>query len=185
MINKTSLHTFITFLIVTFFCHEVLAMEPAPFEDVKFTDSESKVSVTSTFNKEKGEYSTDGVTTVYDSKGKTLWHMNAFAGRREIKISPDGKDLIFIGNVYFGGQMQPSPSEEIAVIYEAGKKIKTITLFDFLHEMASEIARSKASMMKGGDWMRRSDLIKDIKVDWAKRKMVFKMYDDKMKEFNF
>jgi hypothetical protein len=167
------------------FFHEAFAMKPGPFKDVAFTDPKSNITVTSILNKDRGYLSTNGVTTVFDPNKKELWHMNDFTGRHELQVSPEGKYLAFIGNFYFGGLMQPDKSERLVAIYDQGKKIKEVTLGDLFHEKASEIARSKAEAMMGGDWMGRKDVVKDIKIDWEHKKIGFTLYDDKLVEIVF
>ena len=178
---------FILYALMMFFCVQegAFAMKPGPFEDVHYVDPVTKYSVTASAGPTGTSSREAGPTKVLDDKGKLLWSTPDFSGRHELKLSPDGKILLFIGNFFFNSTMQLSPTEQIVAVYEDAKLIKKIIFSDLIKENPEKLAEQMKIPIMGGGWVGRSKFIDSIEVNWKARELSFKLYNSETKTIKF
>lgn len=160
-------------------------MKPGPFSDVKYEDPKTHFRVESLLDKKRGDFSSEGHTTIYTDQKKKLWQSPLFVGRKEIQLSPDGKILALIGNFYFGRLFQPSKNETIVELINEKETIKSIKLSDiYSGDIEKFLTERKISQM-GGGWVSIKDFIKNITVQWDKKIIFIQFADDKDYSFSF
>jgi len=77
-------------------------MRPAPFDkEYSYIDPSTGMRLVSTNNGDDG-YTTEGVTTIFDTDGNILYEMPILTGRRSIYLSPDGSVVVLDGEMYWG-----------------------------------------------------------------------------------
>lgn len=164
---------------------QVFAMKPGPFLDVKYEDPQTHYRVESILDKKRGDFSSEGITTIYDSKKKKLWQSTLFVGRKKIQLSADGNTLALIGNFYFGGTIQPSKEEVIVELINQKETFKVIKLGDIYAGDIKKLIKDRKILEMGGGWASMSDFIKDINIQWDKKNVLVQFVDGKEHNFSF
>lgn len=155
-------------------------MKPAPFEDVDYKDPMTKFRVKSVVGKENDE---EGVTTVSDAGGKALWKIDRYIGNYGIHLSKDGQYMILLGTYYFPETLKLSNEDEMAIVYKAGKRLKSFTVGDLLDGDAE--GATAGLKVLGGGWIDMNHVIKNFKIDWKAQTITFELFNKKKKTFKF
>mmetsp|Transcript_21395 Transcript_21395/g.26463 ORF Transcript_21395/g.26463 Transcript_21395/m.26463 type:complete len:168 (+) Transcript_21395:64-567(+) len=150
-------------------------MRPAPFKEKYEHSAPSGVSLVSSRHS-SDEYSTEGETVVFGMNKEVLYKMPIFIGRRKVFLSPNGSVIVLDGSVYFGDGLLRTPDitkdEVVSSIYLNGKTWKDI-------HHATDLNDGKAIESNGcefgGGWLSRKDYISDLKADWCRNVLIYKM----------
>lgn len=150
------------------------AMKPAPFENVDYVDTETKIRVLSVQITSEPNSSAEK-TTVVDTKGKELWTAPIFTGRHLLRISPDGSTLVLFGNYWFQNRVQPRANEIVTKVYDQGALAKEVTLQEILDRDPQLIVAEKKIKPVGGGWVSLSSFLRLKNVDWKNRRIHFEL----------
>ncbi len=152
-------------------------MKPAPFEDINYKDTQTKLTVISDVETRS--------TVVKNKNGSDLWRWNEFIGRRAIVLSPKGDTMILIGGFYFGGQVKSDKDGEVAVVVKKGQTSKKMTLANLFSTSIEEILRKYDLREYGGGWCNFEELIPSYQVDWQNKQIIFKLVTGEYKKLAF
>ncbi len=167
------------FILIFFFCNEVLAMKFIPPSSENNIDHTTPSGLLLT---SKMESNSENGTLLYDKdKKNVLWKMDEFIGKRSFDLSDNGNILIVYGDpntgMHFSTHM--TDDEVLIKIFEKGKLIKEVKKLDifskgsFFSKVPGYKSWIKKKSVKGGDWVSLYELKEDASVDFNKRRIKF------------
>ncbi len=146
-------------------------MKPGPQEKIIFKDQGYLIES----NHRSSSPDQTSSTKVYSQadSSKILWTIAEYFGHRQIKISPDGQEIIVFGNVFFGSTISDEDSENILQIFASTGKTINMTFKDITKSPIAKAIKSYKLSLYGGGWVEISDILTLRSVDWKKRTIAF------------
>ena len=174
-IQHSFLYTLMGYILL--FAPQGLSMKPAPFTKITFTDPHTDMKVISNPNTNH--------TQVLDAKGKEIWSMDIFIGRRKVFLSNDGKFLILMGNHYFGNRIKIDPKAYVLEYYSMGKKEKQWTFIQAFGLTIQEAVTKYQVPVLGGGWIYMDKFISIDRIDWSTKKIYLTYKDNQQGSISF
>ena len=154
-----------------------MAMKPAPFQPVSHIDASTGMILESQPDSNK--------TQIKTSKGDVLWEFDDFIGRKKVYLSPDGQELMLLGNLYFGLIFSSHAEAKIVVVYKKGVKIAEYT-FEEVFGLSIADAQKRFDIPKmGGGWFGFMRYVSISDVDWSTHRFVISFQDGEKRTFSF
>lgn len=161
----------IFFIIFTLTTIHGVAMKPGPQEKIIYKDQGFLIES----NHKSSSPDETSNTKVYSqaNSSKILWTIAEYFGQRQIKISPDGQEIIVFGNVFFGSSIKEEESENILQIFSSTGNIKNMTFEDITKSTLAKDIKTYNLSRYGGGWVEIADFLTLQTVDWKKRTITF------------